>query len=254
MSALWRSLPWWPLVPAAAAAGWARARAGDRGAAWALGFALVFLVAISILRTVADHYALPLVLPLALLVAGWVEAPASSSRWDRASGWLCAGLGGLLLLGAAGAAAGVVELQPGQRWPAAALASLLGLAYLVSARLVGRGNRGGWSVVALAAVVAYGVGGVTLRPWDPEPALRKLATVLPRGAEVGYVTEAPVGADFCSYAALRFRLEHPPQVVSPRTFAVAPSGWYAGRSGVLRPGPADRVVLDEAGWVLVHRP
>lgn len=254
VSALWRLLPWWPLMPAAVAAGWARARAGDRGASWALGFALVFFTAISLMRTKADHYALPLVLPLALLVAGWVEAPASSSRWDRASGWLCAGLGGLLLLGAAGASTGVVQLQAGQRWPAAALAALLGMGYVVSAPLVGRGNRHGWSVMALAAAVAYGVGGATLRPWDPEPALRKLAKVLPRDVEVGYVTEASVGADFCSYAALRFRLERPPQVFSPRTFAAAPSGWYAGRRGVLRPGPTDRVALDEAGWVLVHRP
>jgi hypothetical protein len=136
-----------------------------------------------------------------------------------------------------------------------ALATLLGAVYLAAAAGLRRGARGAaWGLLLAAAGVAYVAGGAALRPWDTEPGLRAVARQLPPGEAVVYVTDRPVEDNFCAYAALRFRLQGPPRVLDARAFPSAPGGWYAGRQGVLRPGPQDQVVVQEAGWVLVRRP
>lgn len=102
VSALWRFLPWWPLLPAALVAGWGAARAKDRTAEWSVGFAAVYFTAITAMRTKTDHYALPLVLPAALLVAGWVTGGGGFRTAESLSAVLCRVLGGLLAFGGAG--------------------------------------------------------------------------------------------------------------------------------------------------------
>ncbi len=254
VSGLWRFLPWWPFVPAAVVVGWARGRSGDRVAAWSLWFLGTYFSVISLLRTKTDHYALPLALPLALLVGSWATSTGPPAKGDRASAGLCLALASLLLVGSGAALVGTLPLDPPFRWPAAALASLVAAVYLVCAVRLRRGGRGAaWGILLAAAAVAYVAGGVVLRPWDAEPGLRAVLKHLPPGEAVVYVTDRPVEDNFCEYAALRFRLEAPPRVLDARVFPSAPPGWYAGRQGVLRPGPQDRVV-QEAGWVLLRRP
>ena len=255
VSGLWRFLPWWPLFPGALWWGYIQARRGDRVAAWALGFGAVYFLAITLMRTKLDHYALPLVLPLALLVGSWGASTGPAGRADRASAWLCRALASLLLVGSGAALGGAVPLDARLRWPAVALAMFLGAVYLVCAARLRRGARGAaWGLLLAAAAVAYVAEGVVLRPWDAEPGLRALVRQLPPGEALVYVTERPVEDNFCEYAALRFRLQAPPRVLDAQAFPSAPPGWYAGRRDVLRPGPQDRVVVQEAGWVLVRRP
>ncbi len=254
VSALWRFLPWWPLLPGALWWGYRQARLGDRVALWAVGFGAVYFVAITLMGTKHDHYALPLALPLALLVGSWATSTGPPAKSDRASAGLCLALASLLLVGSGAALVGTLPLDPPFRWPAAALASLVAAVYLVCAVRLRRGARGAaWGILLAAAAVAYVAGGVVLRPWDAEPGLRAVLKHLPPGEAVVYVTDRPVEDNFCEYAALRFRLEAPPRVLDARVFPSAPPGWYAGRQGVLRPGPQDRVV-QEAGWVLLRRP
>ncbi len=215
----------------------------------------MYWLVISLMRTKVDHYALPLVLPAAVLLGRWVASSEPAGRWDRFSAWVC-GLVGLLLavLGTV-ALAGAVPLPSETRLPAAALAGLLGAAYLGCSVAASRGLRPhGWAVLLGAAVVAYAVGGVALRPWDAEPGLRAVADQLPRNAQVTYVAEAPPEVAFCPYSALRFRLDRPPRVLSPEQLGSAGPGWYVGREGVLHPAPRDRVVFRGSGWVLVRRP
>lgn len=249
-SALWRFLPWWPLLPAALAAGWAQARAGDRIAFWSVGFCAVYFAAITAMRTKADHYALPLVLPVALLVARWAAGPAEPGRFERWSAGLCLWLGSVL--GASGVLAGVAGLA--RNVAVAALALALGCAFVGAGVLVRRREpRRAWSVLLWSAVVAYAAGGTVLRPWDAEPGLRAVVAALPRQAAVAYVASQPPAVNFCPYAALRFRLDRPPAVLGPEQFASAPPGWYVGQAGELVPGPHDQVVVSEGRWVLVHR-
>jgi 4-amino-4-deoxy-L-arabinose transferase-like glycosyltransferase len=255
VSALWRLLPWWPILPAALGLGWTLARRGDGVAGWSVGFAAVYFATITLMRTKHDHYALPLVLPMALLVGSWATSTGPPGRADRASAWLCRALACLLLFGSGAALVGAVPLDSRLRWPAVALATLLGAVYLAAAARLRRGARGAaWGLLLAAAGVAYVAGGAALRPWDTEPGLRAVARQLPPGEAVVYVTDRPVEDNFCEYAALRFRLQGPPRVLDARAFPSAPGGWYAGRQGVLRPGPQDQVVVQEAGWVLVRRP
>ncbi len=182
VSGLWRFLPWWPFVPAAVVVGWARARSGDRVAAWSLWFLGTYFSAISLLRTKTDHYALPLALPLALLVGSWATSTGPPAKSDRASAWLCLALASLLLVGSGAALVGTLPLDPQFRWPAAALASLVAAVYLVCAVRLRHGGRGQEdSPGSAAAAVAYVAGGVVLRPWDAEPGLRAVLKHLPLG-------------------------------------------------------------------------
>ena len=255
VSMLWRLLPWWPILPAALALGWRLARGGHGVAWWSVGFALVYFLAITLMRTKHDHYALPLVLPLALLVGSWATSTGPPGRGDRASAWLCLLLASLLLVGSGVALLGAIPVDPQLRWPTVVLAGFVAAVYLACAARLRRGARGpAWGLLLAAAGVAYVAGGAALRPWDTEPGLRAVARQLPPGDAVVYVTDRPVEDNFCEYAALRFRLQGPPQVLDARAFPSAPGGWYAGRQGVLRPGPQDQVVVQEAGWVLVRRP
>jgi 4-amino-4-deoxy-L-arabinose transferase-like glycosyltransferase len=253
-SALWRLLPWWPLLPAALSMGWLTARSGDRVSRWSLGFAAVYFAAITVMRTKMDHYLLPLVVPLAFLLAGWASAKAGRSRADGWSAAVCVALGFLLLVAAVAAAAGLVESPPGTRVAAGVLGTLLGAAFVACGVRANRAHRHrAWSVLLWPAVLAYALGGLLLRPWDAEPGLRAVAAHLPRGQPVAYVTSRPPAADFCPYAALRFRLERPPEVLSPHQFRSAAPGWYVGRAGELVPAEQDRVVVQDSGWVLVRR-
>lgn len=254
VSALWRFLPWWPLLPAALVSGWRAAKAGDRTAEWAVGFTVVYFTAITAMRTKTDHYALPLVLPAALLVAGWVAGGKGSRNADRLSALLCVVLGGLLALGGTAAAAGLLPAPLQLRLPAAALSLLVAGVLVRCGELVRRGERGrAWSSVLWTAVLAYAVAGVALRPWDAEPGLRAVAEALPVGEPVVYVAQQPPSVNPCPYTALRFRLDRPPQVISPAEFPSAPPGWYVGRAGELVTTARDRMVVDRSDWVLVRR-
>jgi len=253
-SALWRFLPWWPLLPAAVAAGWSHARSGDRAARWSVGFLAVYFLGITAMRTKADHYALPLALPVALLVATWATADAREGRPDRWSAAACLGFGGVLGVAGVLVAAGLVPAPVEGRLPAAALAALLAGALVCCGRNVYRGGRSrAWRSLLWPVVLTYAVGGALLQPWDAEPGLRAVVSRLPHGEPVVYVTSQPPDADFCPYSALRFQLDRPPQVLSPKRFALAPAGWYVGRRGDLVPTARDRVVVEQAGWVLVRR-
>lgn len=252
-SALWRFLPWWPLLPGALWWGYRQARRGDPVAVWALGFCVVYLAVITVMRTKMDHYALPLALPVALLIAGWTTAAEPPSRWDGVCAALYGTVGALAALAASLVAGGVVRaVHPG---PTVATGLLVGFGFTAAAVLLGRGNRGrGWATILGCSVLAYAVAGTGLRPWDAEPGLRALAGRLPKGADVTYVAEAPPGVAFCAYSALRFRLDRPPRVLSPEGFRSGGPGWYVGREGVLRPTPHDFLVFRGSGWVLVRRP
>jgi len=254
VSALWRFLPWWPLLPAALVAGWGAARAKDRTAEWSVGFAAVYFTAITAMRTKTDHYALPLVLPAALLVAGWVTGGGGFRTAESLSAVLCRVLGGLLAFGAPVAAAGLLPAPLQLRLPAAALSLLVAWAVVRCGNLVRGGERqAAWSSVLWPVVLAYAVAGVALRPWDAEPGLRTVAKALPAGEAVVYVAGQPLSQNSCPYLALRFRLDRPPRVISPAEFPSAPPGWYVGRTGELVPNAQDRVVV-RSDWVLVHRP
>lgn len=254
VSALWRFLPWWPLLPAALVAGWREAKAGDRSAEWAVGFTVVYFIVITAMRTKTDHYALPLVLPAALLVAGWVTGGSSSRNAEGVSAVLCLVLGGLLAVGGTAAAAGLLPAPLQLRLPAAALSLLVAWAMVRCGNLVRRGEReAAWSAVLWTGVLAYAVAGVALRPWDAEPGLRTVAKALPAGEPVVYVAGHPLSQNSCRYLALRFRVDRPPRVISPAEFPSAPPGWYVGRTGELVPRAQDRVVV-RSDWVLVHRP
>lgn len=253
-SALWRFLPWWPLLPGALWWGYRRARRGDPMAVWAVGFCAVYFVAITLMRTKHDHYALPLTLPAALLTAGWCTAAEPPSRPDRVCAALYGTLAALVALAAGLVLTGALPAvaRPG---PQVAVGFLVACGFAGAALLVVRGRReGAWGTVLVCSVLAYAVAGAGLRPWDAEPGLRVVAGALPQGADVTYVAEAPPEVAFCPYSALRFRLDRPPRVLSPQQFGSAGPGWYVGRVGVLHPAPRDRVVFRGSGWVLVRRP
>ncbi|MCS7235434.1 MAG: glycosyltransferase family 39 protein [Armatimonadota bacterium] len=254
VSALWRFLPWWPLLPAAVAVGVRMARSGDRAIGWALSFLLVYFAAITALRTKMDHYALPLTVPVAFLVGGWATAGTTTSRADRWTAGLCVALGAFFTVAGSLGAAGGLPAPAGLRVAAAALGLLLGTAFVTCGLRVFRGSRShAWSSLLWAAVGAYAVGGVLLHPWDAEPGLRAVASRLPRGEPVAYVASRLPGASPCPYLALRFRLQQPPKVLDLEEFRSATPGWYVGRTGELVPTQRDRVVVQDSGWVLVRR-
>ena len=81
-------LPWTPLVIAAAARAWHRARAHDAAAtAWrfALTASLPFLALLSVAATARDIYAAPVIIGLSMLVGlWWDDARRSAAPFDRA--------------------------------------------------------------------------------------------------------------------------------------------------------------------------
>lgn len=247
-------LPWSLLVPGAVWAGWRRARAGDGVAVFALGFGGVFLVIISLMQTKFEHYALPLLLPVALLIADWVTEP--SQRSDRWTGALYLGLSVLL--------AGAILALKLMRLPVEV--PHLDLTLLAIGCLAGTFAWGAYALVrrtvrfeaALRLLtgtgLTFGVAAQLLHPWDAMPGLRQVSARVPAGSAAYLVMPVSLGEDFCTFAATRFRIPGALDVVGPAQAAVGPKGWYVGKSEHLPARPADRLVVDAAGWRLLERP
>lgn len=247
-------LPWSLLVPGAVRAGWRRARAGDGIGVFALGFAAVFLLAISLMQTKFEHYALPLLLPVALLVADWAVEP--NHRTDRWTGAGYVGLGALL-----GAAVLGIKLM---RLPVevphldltllaiGALAATLGWAGLSLVRGTARLTAGVRLVAG--AGLCFIVAAQLLHLWDAVPGMRQVSARVPAGSAAYLVMPVSLQEDFCTYAAMRFRLQGALDVVGPAQASVGPSGWYVGRREHLSERPGDRLLVEAAGWRLLERP
>lgn len=247
-------LPWSLVIPAAVLAGFRRARAGDGAAFLATSFLTVFLVVISLMQTKFEHYALPLLLPVALLVADWVkEPPRAGDRWIGGSY-----LGLSLLVVAAVVAIPLMRLPlevPQPAWTLVAVGAL-GLSFAW----------GGWACwrrmdrARVAFRLAAGVGlsfvaaAQLLHLWDAVPAVRQAAAQVPAAAEAHLVLPGGLGRDFCTYSALRFRLPGALDVVEPAQFPHGPRGWYVGKAEHLAARPGDRLVAEVGGWRLVERP
>lgn len=247
-------LPWSLLVPGALVAGWRRARAGDGAAVFSLGFMAVFLVVISLMQTKFEHYALPLVIPVALLIADWAKEPGGrTDRWVGGAYWL---LSGLVL-----AAIGAVKL-----WRLPVQVPSVDLTLLCIGLLAVTFAWTGWvlycrmprAVAAMGLVAGTGLSfafaAQVLHLWDAVPAVRQVASSVSPAAPAHLVLPGGLGRDFCTYSAVRFRLLGPLDVMEPDQVAHGPRGWYLGQDAHLVPRPGDRLVLSTGGWRLVERP
>lgn len=247
-------LPWSLLVPSILVAGWRRARTGDGMAVFCLGFFAVFLVAISLMQTKFEHYALPLLLPVALLTADWAKDPLGrSDRW--------AGVTYFLLSVGLAIAIGAIKL-----WRVPVEVPQLDLTLLAIGLLAATFAWAGWSLVRrearchVAARLVAGTGlsfvlaAQLLHLWDAVPGMRLTSAQVPSGSAAYLVMPGGIGADFCTFAAVRFRIPGALEVLEPGQAANGPKGWYMGKSEHLNPTPQDRLVVDAAGWRLIERP
>lgn len=251
VNGLWLLLPWTFLLAPAIALGLRKAAARDALAVWSTGFFAVFLLAISLMQTRFHHYALPLVIPSALLVADWLGT--ESQARERVAGGIYALLGAVVGCAAVVAALGLVPL-PVSPLGAALAAGVLALGMLGASRFLWAGWReaGGLSLLAGTAL-AFWIAGATLHPWDAEPGLRTAVAAVPAEAGLNWVTPGSPADDYCTYASLTWRTRRPPGHVTPEALPTAPAGWYFGKAEHVAPSPQDRVTAEALGWRLLER-
>ncbi|HEY9857661.1 MAG TPA: glycosyltransferase family 39 protein [Stenomitos sp.] len=246
-------LPWSFLIPGALTVAWRRARAGDGPAVFSLGFFGVFLVVISLMQTKFEHYALPLLLPVALMVADWATEPAH--RTDRLTGGLYVFLSLLL----AGAIAAIKVFHVPVEVPQLD-GTLLAVSLLATtlawggALLVCRASRPSVTRTIFAGTaLSFVVAAQLLHPWDAMPGLRQVAAAVPAEAAVHLVIPGGSGADFCTYAAARYRVGGALDVLVPDQVPAGPKGWYLGKAEFLTAVSGDRLVLEAGGWRILER-
>jgi 4-amino-4-deoxy-L-arabinose transferase-like glycosyltransferase len=213
---LYTLLPWSGLIPLGVWVGWHKARTRDPLVILTLGFGAVYLLAISLMTTKFDHYALPLVIPMAVLIADALTQPVPIPGAVRGIGATLYGLAGLA--GTAGALwAGAFRLPPTDpAWPAIhpmTVAAVLGLAatWLVASVCLATRPIGHLlgALLAGGAGMAFCLAATFQHPWDADPGLRRLLTKVPTGSSLVFLSSIPVRDDFCTYAMLRFRASGP---------------------------------------------
>lgn len=246
-------LPWSFLVPGAVVAGWRRLRAGDGPAVFALGFLAVFLLVISLMQTKFEHYALPLLLPVALLIGDWAQDPdRASDRWVGGAYLVLA-----LLLGVAVGVVKALSLPLGIPQTDLTLAALgllacaLAWAGVAFARRLPR--KLGARRLLLGSGLSFVAAAQFVHPWDAVPGMRLVAGAVPPEAPAHLVMPVAIGEDFCTYAAIRFRLPGALDVMMPDQVPHGPKGWYLGKVEDLKPQPTDRRVVEGAGWRVMER-
>jgi 4-amino-4-deoxy-L-arabinose transferase-like glycosyltransferase len=248
---LWLLLPWTFLLMPAVVNGARKAIARDPLAVWSTGFLLVFGVAISLMQTRFHHYALPLVVPAAFLVADWLtEEGDARVRWVAG---IYAFLGGVLAMAAGAAAFGLVPLAV-SRVGAVVAVGRLAMGFILTCRVLWSGWREAGGLALLVGTgLAFLVAGVGLHPWDAEPGIRQATAAVPAGAVMTWVAPGAPADDYCTFSAVRWQAPAAFAHVTPEGFLAGGPGWYVGRPEHVQAGPADRVLVDSLGWRLVER-
>lgn len=250
----WSFLPWSFLVPSALIFAWRRMPTSDPLVWFSLSFGGVFLLGISLMQTKFDHYALPLLIPVALLLADWiVSEPRARHAWV-ALPYLA--LGSALLVAVGLVAAHRVVLPVVHPLVLLEAVGLLALTFLGTAQRLLSARRPMTALPGLLAgtLLSFLFAEAGFHPWDAAAGLREVTAALPAHMPVVYVSKQGPGADFESFAAARFRVQGPFTTLLASGAASARKGWYLGRSDQLKTESGDRLVGDSDGWRLLERP